>query len=99
MESLGDVFYYAHGRSLLRRGEKKDNENHSQDIDIINCNKYNGKRIRRKCKMVDFIIVTVIAGAVAGIVWKKIKDNKEGKGGCSCGNCGGCSSKGMCHKG
>lgn len=49
--------------------------------------------------MVDFIIVTVIAGAVAGIVWKKIKDNKEGKGGCSCGNCGGCSSKGMCHKG
>lgn len=49
--------------------------------------------------MVDLIIVTVIAGAVAGIVWKKIKDNKEGKGGCSCGNCGGCSSKGMCHKG
>lgn len=49
--------------------------------------------------MVDFIIVTVIAGAVAGIVWKKIKDNKDGKGGCGCGNCGGCSSRGICRKG
>ena len=48
--------------------------------------------------MVDILIVAVVGSLVAGILWKKVKDHKSGKGGCGCGCCGGCSSKGNGHK-
>lgn len=51
--------------------------------------------------MIDIVIVAAVGGAVAGILWKKVKDHKAGKGGCgcgSCGGCGGCPSKGTCQR-
>lgn len=46
--------------------------------------------------MVDIVIVAVIGAAVAGILWKKVKDHRSGKGGCGCGSCGGCSGCSGC---
>ena len=47
--------------------------------------------------MIDGIIVIIVAAAISGVVWKKVKDHKEGKSGCGCG-CRGCVSKGTCQK-
>ena len=47
--------------------------------------------------MINIVIVAVVGGAVVGILWKKVKDHKAGKGGCGCGSGGGCPSKGTCH--
>jgi hypothetical protein len=47
--------------------------------------------------MADFIIFTVITGAVALILGKKVKDAKAGKPGCGCSGCSGCGKKGQCH--
>lgn len=47
--------------------------------------------------MADFIIFVVIAGAVAFIVRKKVKEVKAGKPGCGCSGCSGCKTKGQCH--
>lgn len=46
--------------------------------------------------MIDMVIVAVVGGAVAAILWKKVKDHKSGKGGCSCAECGGCGTCGGC---
>lgn len=46
--------------------------------------------------IIDAIIVTVIVGAVAAIIIKKIKDKKAGKSGCGC-DCTGCSESKHCH--
>lgn len=40
--------------------------------------------------MTDLVIILAVGGAVAAIVYKKIKDAKAGKSGCGCG-CPGCS--------
>ncbi|MCI8886681.1 MAG: FeoB-associated Cys-rich membrane protein [Hungatella sp.] len=49
--------------------------------------------------MIDGIIVIIVAAAISGVVWKKVKDHKEGKSGCGCGcGCRGCVSKGTCQK-
>lgn len=48
--------------------------------------------------MIDMVIVVLVGTAVAGILWKKAKEHKEGKSGCGCGCCGGCESKGACQK-
>lgn len=40
--------------------------------------------------MIDIAIVAVIGVCLAGILWKKVKDYKSGKGGCGCGDCAGC---------
>ena len=42
--------------------------------------------------MIDIVIVALIGTAMAGVIWKKVKDHKEGKSGCGCGCGGGCSS-------
>lgn len=47
--------------------------------------------------MIDWMIGIVIAGAVAAVIIKKIKDKKAGKSGCGCG-CSGCALKGKCHE-
>jgi len=46
--------------------------------------------------MIDWIIGIVVAAAVIGIIWKKIKDARSGRGGCGCG-CDSCGSKDKCH--
>ena len=44
--------------------------------------------------MADLIIAALIATAMAAVIWKKIKDHKEGKSGCGCsGSCSNCSSR------
>ena len=44
------------------------------------------------------IIVGAIVATIVGlIVYKMIKDKKNGKTSCSCG-CGGCPMSDMCHK-
>ncbi len=43
--------------------------------------------------MADLVILVGVAGAVAAIVWKKVKDMKAGKSGCGCG-CLGCPGRG-----
>ena len=48
-------------------------------------------------QMADVIIIAVIGSALAGVVWKKVRNHKEGKSGCGCG-CSGCSLKGTCQK-
>lgn len=45
--------------------------------------------------MADLVIVIMIAGAVAAIIRKQIRDRKEGKTGCGCG-CSGCAGCGHC---
>ncbi|MFR5602041.1 MAG: FeoB-associated Cys-rich membrane protein [Lachnospiraceae bacterium] len=42
--------------------------------------------------MIDWILGLLIVAAVALVVWKKVKDGREGKPGCGCG-CSGCTSK------
>ncbi|MCI9046521.1 MAG: FeoB-associated Cys-rich membrane protein [Hungatella sp.] len=42
--------------------------------------------------MADLIIAALIATAMAAVIWKKIKDHKEGKSGCGCGCSGSCSN-------
>ena len=51
--------------------------------------------------MIDIVIVALIGTAMAGVIWKKVKDHKEGKSGCGCGcGCGGgCSSCSSCNGG
>lgn len=45
--------------------------------------------------MADLVILVGVAGAVAAIVWKKVKDMKAGKSGCGCGcGCLGCPGRG-----
>ena len=46
--------------------------------------------------MADIVIVAAVGAAVAGILWKKVKDYQSGKGGCSCGGCSGCGGHGAC---
>lgn len=46
--------------------------------------------------MIDWIIGIVVAAAVIGIIWKKIRDARSGRGGCGCG-CDGCGTKDKCH--
>lgn len=42
--------------------------------------------------MVDLVIGVGIAGAVAAVIIKKVRDMKAGKSGCGCGcGCSGCS--------
>ncbi|MCI8660917.1 MAG: FeoB-associated Cys-rich membrane protein [Lachnospiraceae bacterium] len=43
--------------------------------------------------MADLVILVGVAGAVAVILWKKARDVKAGKSGCSCG-CSGCPGRG-----
>ena len=47
--------------------------------------------------MTDFIIITVIALIVGGVILKLVRDRKAGKSGCGCG-CDGCGMKDSCHK-
>lgn len=42
------------------------------------------------------IISVVVVLIIGGIVFKLVKNKKEGKHSCSCG-CGGCSMKDCCH--
>ena len=47
--------------------------------------------------MIPTIIGASVLALLLGIViFKMIKDKKNGKGGCSCG-CGGCANKDFCH--
>ncbi len=48
--------------------------------------------IREEYHMIDIVIVALIGTALAAVIWKKVKDRKEGKSGCGCGCGGGCSS-------
>ena len=55
-----------------------------------------GFGIREKVRqylMADLVIGTVVVAAVAGVIWKKVKDARAGKPGCGCG-CSGCSGPG-----
>ena len=56
--------------------------------------------------MLDFLVQnlgTILVGAVVlavvvSVLWKMVRDKKQGKSSCSCG-CGGCSGcGGACHK-
>ena len=49
--------------------------------------------------MIDIVIVALIGTAMAGVIWKKVKDHKEGKSGCGCEFGGGCSSCSSCNGG
>jgi hypothetical protein len=43
------------------------------------------------------IVSAVIAAVVAAIIICGVRNKKKGKGGCSCGSCGGCAMSGICH--
>ena len=43
------------------------------------------------------LVSALIAGIVAAIIICGIRNKKKGKGGCSCGSCGGCAMSGICH--
>lgn len=48
--------------------------------------------------MIATIIISIlIAGAVAAVVIKMIRDRKQGKSGCGCG-CSSCAMSGKCHR-
>ncbi len=40
--------------------------------------------------MANLVIGVIVFAAVAGVVWKKVKDARAGKPGCGCG-CAGCN--------
>ena len=42
------------------------------------------------------VIGALVAGLVAGLAWKLIRDKKQGKSSCSCG-CEGCALREKCH--
>lgn len=47
--------------------------------------------------MIPTIIgASVLALLLGAVIFKMIKDKKNGKGGCSCG-CGGCANREFCH--
>lgn len=44
------------------------------------------------------LIGLIVLGVFVTIVGTSIRNHKNGKGGCSCGDsCGGCACAGMCH--
>lgn len=44
------------------------------------------------------LIGLIVLGVFVAIVGTSIRNHKNGKGGCSCGDsCGGCACAGMCH--
>ncbi len=43
------------------------------------------------------LVCALLVALVAGLVYKLIKDKKQGKSTCSCG-CSGCAMKDQCHK-
>lgn len=45
--------------------------------------------------MATFIVGGILAAIVGGIIWKMVKDKKNGKGVCACG--GDCSCCKGCH--
>ena len=49
-------------------------------------------------KALDGVDLEVQNGEFVAIVGTSIRNHKNGKGGCSCGDsCGGCACAGMCH--
>ena len=49
-------------------------------------------------KAADHISFQIQKGEFVAIVGTSIRNHKNGKGGCSCGDsCGGCACAGMCH--
>ena len=49
--------------------------------------------------MIGTIFVSAIIIVIVGlIIYKQIKNKKEGKAACSCGGCSGCSMQEFCHK-
>lgn len=46
--------------------------------------------------LATIIICAVLAGVVAAIITKLVKDKKKGKSACGC-NCGSCAMSGSCH--
>ena len=45
---------------------------------------------------IDYVIISVLAVAVVGIVLYLLRQKKQGKSGCGCG-CNGCPHAGACH--
>ena len=42
------------------------------------------------------VVGLLVLALVAALVWKQVRDKKQGKSSCSCG-CGGCALRDKCH--
>lgn len=47
--------------------------------------------------LATIIVSLILAGIIAAVIMKLIKNKKNGKSSCGCG-CKGCSMRGKCHK-